>query len=222
MAVAAAAVAMTGCDRGDAPQAPVSPNASSSASAPPRPTSAPSPGVIAGTQTPADPVNVQIEPADLADLQTRGLSIPVQGIRAPDLRDSFADGRTRGAHEALDIPAPLRTPVFAVEDGVVAQLFESRRGGLTVYQFDPGSRYAYYYAHLDAYAPGLRQGQTVRRCALLGYVGVSGNAPAGAAHLHFAIFKLEADKRWWRGAPLNPYPALIASPAAPCPVSGGG
>jgi murein DD-endopeptidase MepM/ murein hydrolase activator NlpD len=147
--------------------------------------------------------------------------MPVKGVRAAALRDTFGDRRSTGAHEALDIPAPVRTPVLSVEDGVVAKIFTSQRGGLTVYQFDPGSRYAYYYAHLDAYAPGLREGQALKRCALVGYVGLTGNARAETPHWHFAIFKLDQDKRWWRGAPVNPHLVLRASSAAPCPPSAG-
>ncbi len=164
---------------------------------------------------------VRVEAADLAELQSRTLSIPVPGVEAAALRDTYRDNRATSAHEALDIAAPLRTPVLAVEDGVVSKLFTSQRGGLTVYQFDPATRYAYYYAHLDGYAPGLREGQHLKRCEQLGFVGSTGNAPAGAPHLHFAIFKLEADKRWWHGAPLNPYNVLRGGPArsAPCPAT---
>jgi len=169
--------------------------------------------------TPASgPVDVAVMPADIADLQARQLSMPLPGVGAATLTDTFGDGRTKGAHEALDIPAPMRTPVLAVEDGVVAKLFTSQRGGLTVYQFDPASRYAYYYAHLDGYAPGLVEGQPLRRCQLVGYVGVSGNSPASAPHLHLAIFKLEPQPHWWRGAPVNPYHVLRDS--QPCSPGG--
>ena len=80
-------------------------------------------------------------------------------------------------------------------------------GGLTVYQFDPEVTYAYYYAHLDRYADGLHEGQVVKRGEVIGYVGTTGNA-RGTAHLHFAIFKLGAEKRWWEGAPITPYAVL--------------
>ena len=165
-------------------------------------------------------VDVAVTPADIADLQARHLSIPLPGVRAATLTDTFGDSRRKGAHEALDIPAPLRTPVLAMEDGVVAKLFTSQRGGLTVYQFDPGSRYAYYYAHLDGYAPGLVEGQPLRRCQLVGYVGLTGNTPAGAPHLHLAVFKLQPQPRpqWWRGAPVNPYSLLRDS--RPCSTGG--
>jgi murein DD-endopeptidase MepM/ murein hydrolase activator NlpD len=109
----------------------------------------------------------------------------------------------------LDVAAPRGAPVVAVDDGVVAKLFRSVPGGLTVYLFDDQRRYAYYYAHLDAYAADLAAGQRVRRGQVIGYVGSSGNAAVDAPHLHFAIFKLESEPRWWRGTPINPYPLLV-------------
>ena len=107
--------------------------------------------------------------------------------------------------------APRGTPVLAADDGVVKKLFTSVPGGLTVYEFDPDQRYCYYYAHLDSYASGLREGQHLRRGALVGHVGTTGNAPKDAPHLHFAIFLLEPEKRWWKGTPINPYPVLTTS-----------
>jgi murein DD-endopeptidase MepM/ murein hydrolase activator NlpD len=79
-----------------------------------------------------------------------------------------------------------------------------------VYQFDRRERLAYYYAHLDAYAPELAEGQVLRRGQVLGFVGVTGNASADAPHLHFAVFVLGPERHWWEGAPLNPYPLLVA------------
>jgi murein DD-endopeptidase MepM/ murein hydrolase activator NlpD len=128
------------------------------------------------------------------------------------LRDDFADPRAGRAHEALDILAPRGSAVVAVDEGVVQKLFESVRGGLSVYQFDPAGAYCYYYAHLDRYADGLHEGQTLRRGDVIGYVGTTGNAPPDTPHLHFAIFKLEPEKQWWKGAALNPYP--LWAPAA--------
>ena len=164
-----------------------------------------------------------VDTTDVSNLQSRALAIPVAGVQASALRDTFGDGRAQGQHEALDIAAPIGTAVHAVEDGVVVKLFSSARGGLTVYQFDPSGRYAYYYAHLDGYAPGLHEGQRVKRCDVIGRVGVTGNSPAGAPHLHFAIFKLEAQPRWWRGAAINPYLVLREpeASASPCPPGGG-
>ena len=138
------------------------------------------------------------------------LLLPVQGVALADLRDTFNDGRdgdSRG-HEAIDIMAPRGTPVLAVDDGRIAKLFLSKPGGITVYQFDPSGQFSYYYAHLDRYAEGLAEGQTVRRGAVIGYVGSSGNASPDAPHLHFALFKLGPEKQWWKGEPLNPFAYL--------------
>jgi murein DD-endopeptidase MepM/ murein hydrolase activator NlpD len=142
-------------------------------------------------------------------LASRGLLVPVQGVDAGKLVRSYHDRRSGGReHEALDILAPRNTPVVAVEDGVVAKLFTSKAGGLTLYQFDPGKEYCYYYAHLERYADGLKEGDQVHRGQVLGYVGTSGNAPKDTPHLHFAVFRLSPEKQWWQGTPIDPYDIL--------------
>jgi murein DD-endopeptidase MepM/ murein hydrolase activator NlpD len=151
---------------------------------------------------PSAPVEVETE------LAARKLSIPVDGVEAAGLRDSFTEGRGSRPHQAIDILAPRHTPVRAVEDGSIAKLFRSRFGGITVYQFDPGGRYCYYYAHLQGYAPGLHEGAGVRRGQVLGFVGTTGNAPPDAPHLHFQIYELTPARHWWEGKPINPYPYL--------------
>ena len=152
--------------------------------------------------TPASGVN---EP-DINSLRARTLAIPVQGTTAPQLNDTFTQARAGGVpHDAIDIMAPRGTPVLAVEDGRIAKLFLSKAGGITLYQFDPDSRFAYYYAHLDRYVDGLIEGATVSKGQVIGYVGSTGNASLEAPHLHFALFKLGPERLWWRGVPLNPY-----------------
>ena len=143
------------------------------------------------------------------DLATRALTIPVQGVSAEKLVRSYHDARSGGReHEALDILAPRNTAVVAVEDGTIAKLFFSKAGGNTVYQFDPGRDYSYYYAHLERYADGLKEGDAVHRGQTIGFVGTSGNAPPQTPHLHFAIFRLTPDKHWWEGTPIDPYDLL--------------
>ena len=142
-----------------------------------------------------------------------GLLVPVQGVHPADLHDTFGDARgSERQHEALDIMAPAGTPVLAVADGYVEKLFDSERGGLTIYQFEPSGRWCYYYAHLQRYAPGLAEGAQVRRGQVLGYVGSSGNADPAAPHLHFAVFELDPERQWWVGTPVNPYPLLTGTP----------
>jgi murein DD-endopeptidase MepM/ murein hydrolase activator NlpD len=151
----------------------------------------------------------------IENLRGRQLLIPVEGIEAGSLRSSFSETRSGGrAHEAIDILAPRHTPVRAVEDGTIEKLFVSKAGGNTIYQFDPEERYTYYYAHLERYAPGLREGDAVGRGAVIGYVGTSGNAPADTPHLHFAIFRLNADRRWWEGDPVDPFKVFVVSPVS--------
>jgi len=149
--------------------------------------------------------------ASVGPLASRHLAMPVQGYDAHKLRDNFDE--TRGGvrrHEALDIMAPRGTPVVAADDGVVAKLFRSAAGGITIYQFDPAQQYAYYYAHLDRYREGLREGEALKRGDVIGYVGTTGNAPENAPHLHFTIFELGSEKKWWRGKAVNPYPYLAS------------
>ena len=145
----------------------------------------------------------------LDSLQHEGIGSPLAGLRPGNLRDTFYDSRDGRPHEALDIMAPRGTPVLAVDSGTIRKLFHSRAGGLTVYQFDAREIYCYYYAHLDRYAKGLAEGLTVKRGDLIAYIGSTGNASPAAPHLHFAIFELGPDKRWWEGRPIDPYPLLM-------------
>lgn len=137
---------------------------------------------------------------------TPELLIPVVGVDRSQLRDSFNDGRVGHIHDALDIMASRGTPVVAAVDGTIRKLFTSRRGGLTIYEFDVPQTRSYYYAHLDRYA-NIAEGQKVHRGQLIGYVGSTGNA--NTPHLHFGIAVLTADKSWWKGTAVNPYPELM-------------
>ncbi len=145
-----------------------------------------------------------------------GLLIPVQGIAASQLSDTFNDSRSAGrSHDAIDIMAAAGTPVLAVADGHVEKLFTSKLGGLTIYEFNSDNTLAYYYAHLQRYADGVAEQQTVKRGQLLGYVGSTGDASPEAPHLHFAISVLGPEKQWWKGEAVNPYPLLTSTQSVP-------
>lgn len=141
---------------------------------------------------------------------TPALLVPVLGVEREKLVNSFADDRGGGRqHEAIDIMAPRGTPVVAVESGTVRKLFLSARGGLTIYQLAPNGTRIYYYAHLDRYAPGLEEGKRIERGEVIGFVGSTGNAPAHAPHLHFAVMDLPPTREWWKGRAIDPYLLLM-------------
>src|SRR5690606_11008197 len=153
---------------------------------------------------------------DLAELPATAvtdLRIPVPGVRAEQLVDTFTQARGEGRmHDAIDIMAARGTPVEAANDGEEVKLFTSKPGGLTVYQFDPQERIVYYYAHLERYAPGLAEGQVVHRGDPIGFVGSTGNASADAPHLHFEIEILGPEKQWWHATSINPYGRFAGQP----------
>ena len=166
----------------------------------------PDPEVAPRDAGPTISANTLVLGSDRDGLRRRSLAIPVRGLDADDLVSSFEDARGRSRrHEAIDILAPRGTDVVAVEDGRVAKMFTSAAGGLTLYQIDPSETFVYYYAHLDSYASGLKEGMMLRKGDVIGKVGTTGNAPKDTPHLHFAISKLDPDKRWWGGTSLDPY-----------------
>ena len=147
----------------------------------------------------------------LSGRRSTGPIVPVAGIRPADLHDNFTQPRGNGRlHDALDIMAPRGTPVVAAVDGTIRKLFNSRAGGLTIYEFDQAEEKVYYYAHLDRYADGVAEGLVVAQGTVIGYVGTTGNAPPGAPHLHFAVEVLPPTKEWWKGTPVNPYVLLTS------------
>jgi murein DD-endopeptidase MepM/ murein hydrolase activator NlpD len=141
--------------------------------------------------------------------------MPIAGLKPSDLRDSFAEIHGGHRHEAIDILEPRGTPVLAVDDGVIVKKFLSVPGGITVYQFNPDRTLCYYYAHLERYAEPLAEGQSVVRGDTIGFVGTSGNAPPQTPHLHFAVYVLGPERRWWEGTAIDPYPLLLKARPAP-------
>ena len=138
------------------------------------------------------------------------LVIPVAGVRERDLADSYGAGRSGGRkHKGVDIFAPDGTPVLAAADGVIVKRATSAQGGISLYQRDADGRTIYYYAHLQRYRAGIKEGDLVRAGDVIAYVGHTGNAPAGNPHLHFAVYTVSDPNRWWRGRDLNPYPLLV-------------
>lgn len=151
-------------------------------------------------------------PVGLAEPPPAGqLVLPVRGVGWSSIRDSFGEERAGGErrHTGVDIMAPAGAPVVAAAGGTVEKLFYSNGGGgVTAYVRSPDRRLSYYYAHLAAYAPTLREGEAIRAGDPIGTVGDTGNAGAGNFHLHFGIERLEPGDPWHKGRAISPYPLL--------------
>jgi uncharacterized membrane protein len=153
-------------------------------------------------------------PEDVS-LLGREIAMPIDGVDPAKLHSNFDERRGGGTrkHEALDIMAARRTPVKSAVQGRLLKLFTSAAGGLMVYAADSSERFICMYAHLDGYAPGLREGAQLTRGQVIGYVGSTGNASANAPHLHFAIARSADVKRWSKGKPIDPLTVLSAASA---------
>ena len=208
VASTACVISPAGNSNGDSPRA-----NGSSAAATPSPEVSPPPAAGATplrglTPAPAPPQSAPTPEGAGAEV-TGSLLIPVAGVRAEDLRDTFSEARSEGrVHNSIDIIAPQGTPVLAAADGHVVKLFQSDKGGTTIYQRGTDGKTIYYYAHLDRYADGLAENKEVRRGEVIGYVGDTGNATPGNYHLHFSVWITDDPKRYWDGVNLNPYPLL--------------
>jgi peptidoglycan LD-endopeptidase LytH len=193
------------------------------------PVSTPSPADVLPSQVPssspnpadADAAEVGFEPSPtpqpLKEVLTLepsyigrlNLAVPVKGVKSEKLLDTFGDARSEGrVHDAIDIPAPAGTPVIATAEGDIVKLFQSERGGITIYQASVDKKLIFYYAHLQGYAEGLAVGKRVWQGETIGYVGDTGNAGTGNYHLHFSIMITKDPKRYWEGTNINPYPLL--------------
>lgn len=152
------------------------------------------------------------EEVDLSDLLSAGVQIPVEGVDASRLKDSFLNSRGKHRqHLAIDIGAPKGTPVLAAADGEIVQLRREPRGGISLYQKDATGRYLLFYCHLTKYLQGLRPGRKVSKGDVIAYVGRTGHV-IGGPHLHFSITRLpEDDDNFKAGVAVNPYLLFLAA-----------
>ena len=164
-----------------------------------------------GTSTTTKERNTQFADrakALFAPLNGRSLRMPVVGVSARDLEDSWGNPRDGGVrkHKGIDIFAPKGTALVAVSDGIVSYIGDQPKGGHCLWLTTEDGT-SFYYAHLDRWAPGLYEGMEVRSGDLLGYVGNTGNAISTPPHLHFQVSDNDET--------VNPYPILVrATPVA--------
>jgi murein DD-endopeptidase MepM/ murein hydrolase activator NlpD len=159
----------------------------------------------------AAPAAAKTGPAAPLVLGPTGVAIPVAGVKGEQLTDTFTQSRSGGrVHDAIDIMAPSGTQVVAAAPGTLEKLYFSKGGGgITAYVRSPDGQWLFYYAHLQEYAPGLREGQPIKQGDPIGLVGFTGNANPAGPHLHFAIYRMAAGQKWYDGQPVNPYPLLV-------------
>lgn len=120
--------------------------------------------------------------------------------------EDFGDPRLPGTefahfHEGCDVVAAEGTELYAAERGVITQVNGSTLGGNGLW-LKGESNTSYYYAHLSAYAPGVRVGQIVEAGSLVGFVGHTGDAYG--PHLHFEVHPNG-------GLAVDPYPLLLVA-----------
>lgn len=124
----------------------------------------------------------------LGSIVTSSVFLPVLfGVETSNLRSDFGDPRSNGrTHIGNDIMAVKGTPIVSPTAAVVLRFGVGSGEGNYVYTANPGGE-TFVYMHLDRFAEGLSQGQVLEKGSLIGYVGNTGNASGGAAHLHFEI-----------------------------------
>jgi len=89
-------------------------------------------------------------------------------------------------HAGVDFAAPTGTPVYAAGDGTVVEA--GRKGTYGNYvQIRHNSSYSTTYAHLNAFARGVRKGKRVRQGQVIAYVGTTGRSTG--PHLHYEVHR---------------------------------
>jgi hypothetical protein len=132
---------------------------------------------------------------------TKPIVFPVLG--AAHYVDDFGASRPGGPHQGIDIMAAKKSLALAAEAGKVKFWTTSASAGCMLYLYG-ASGTTYYYIHLNndltrgnddrgkcvagtAYATGLKNGAKVAAGQPVGFVGDSGDAEGGHAHLHFEV-----------------------------------
>ena len=151
-------------------------------------------------ENPGGTASVPMDATDVEYFDANPLMVPVENVAPRGVSDSFNEPRSGGrTHRANDILAPMGTRVIAAEAGTIMRLSQNALGGTTIYMTDDTGRFIFYYAHLEKYASGLVAKEHVMQGDLLGYVGMTGNAPV--PHLHFQAMRRDPDRRDYWNSP---------------------
>lgn len=130
------------------------------------------------------------------------LQTPVKGARLSSgfgKRNHPILGYTK-THKGIDFAAPQGTPILAAGDGLIRKL--GWLGGYGNYILVGHNKdYSTAYAHLSAYAKGLKKGIHIKQGQVIGYVGRTGRATG--AHLHYEVH--------YRNQQVNPHKIKMPS-----------
>lgn len=160
------------------------------------------------TSIPGGPVRAA-PPGVVAHFTRGGYVFPIFGPAS--FGDSFGGPRPDvpgGWHHGEDIFAPLGAPLLAVADGTLYSIGWNAIGGYRLWLRDAEGN-QFYYAHLSAFAPLAVEGNRVRAGDVVGFVGNTGDADGGPAHLHFEIHPVAMLGLGYDGV-VAPYPILLA------------
>ncbi len=159
---------------------------------------------------------VQIYQSIFMDVRYFPVPKDLLGMETVGFQNGFGDARSYGGnrkHEGIDLIPSIKErgyfPIVSVSDGVVANVGWLELGGWRV-GIDSDNGGYFYYAHLDSYAPGLKEGDRVSAGQLLGFMGDSGYGKKEGTrgkfivHLHFGIYVTINNKQ----VSFNPYPVL--------------
>lgn len=136
----------------------------------------------------------------LGTVAEQNIAMPI--LFGSSMLHNYGELRVSGrTHDGEDIMAPKGTPIVSPTAAVVTRVDYGAGEGNAIYTANPGGERFIYY-HLDRVAEGIAAGQVLARGDLIGYVGNTGDASGGAAHLHFEIRTNSGN------TPSDPYPRL--------------
>ena len=114
-----------------------------------------------------------------------GLIVPVNGTKTSDFGPRMHPVlRQMRNHNGVDWGAPTGTPIHAAADGTIALAGNGGGYGNVVY-IDHSEGRQTRYAHMNAFADGIRTGSVVKAGDVIGYVGTTGRSTG--PHLHFEL-----------------------------------
>lgn len=152
------------------------------------------------------------------NIKSKEVSLPLfKGFQSPleqwENSGNFSPGiatdkRHPNGHDGLDMRAPIGTPIKSISPGVIRQVYNDPKGGLSIV-IDHANGVSSYYAHCNSV--NVKTNDIVDYNTIIGTVGFSGNAHpsrgGGVPHCHLQI--------WQNGSLMNPSKFFPVKPYKP-------